>query len=100
MNGLIIIREVCKAIKKTKTGDVPRPDGLPASYYKCFEDDFLQSLQKYDNFYFIEGKDVEDWEQANIALTLNEGQDLILTRNYWLILLLNNNCKLITIILA
>jgi len=46
LNGLITIRELCEAIQKTKAGKAPGPDGLPASYYKCFEDELLQPLQQ------------------------------------------------------
>lgn len=37
MNGPTIIKDVCEAIKKIKTGKIPGPDGLLAFYYICFE---------------------------------------------------------------
>lgn len=47
MNGSIAIRKVCEAIKKTKTEKVLGSDGLPAFYYKYFEDELLQPLQTW-----------------------------------------------------
>ena len=69
---------------------MPGPDGLPGSYYKCFEDELLQPLQNTMNSILQVGKMPESWKEADIALIPKEGQDLTLTRNHRPISLLNN----------
>lgn len=41
LNEPIKIRQLYEAIEKSKTEKIFGPDGLPPSYYKCFEDELL-----------------------------------------------------------
>lgn len=82
LNGPIIIRELCQAIEKDKTGKAFGLKGLSVSYYKCFENELLQTLQQTVNIILQNGKIPDHWKETNIILIAKEIQDITLTRNY------------------
>lgn len=53
--------------KHTKTRKAAGPNGLLASYYKCFEDECLQHLQQTMNIIPQNGKIPDRWKEANIT---------------------------------
>lgn len=70
-------------------------------YQICIKMFFLsQPLQDMINSILKSGKMSETWKEVNIMLIPKEGQDLTIARNYTQILLLNNDYKLFTMILA
>lgn len=68
MNHSLSVMEILDAIKKIKTGKAAVPDGQHGSYYKCFEDQFLQPLQKVVNSILQGDIMLESLKEANILL--------------------------------
>lgn len=56
MNKAITIREASKGINKSKSRQVPGPDGLWSLHYKSFEEALLQPLQSIMNSILQGGK--------------------------------------------
>lgn len=96
LNAPIMAMEIQQAIRNTKAGKSPGPDGLSACYYKKLEKVISQPIKEVMNDILIKGKTSETWKEAYIMLILKQGTDLTLIPNYRL----NNDYKLFAAILA
>lgn len=76
--------------KKIKIKKTPALDGVPASYYKHFNDELLQPLLHMMNSILKAGKIQDSWIEANISLIPKEGQNLTSSKNYYPVSLLKN----------
>ena len=100
INSPITNQEIIDDLKKLKIGKTPGPDGISAGYYKYFLEQIINPFRDLLNL-IIEGSKIpRTWTEANITLIPKEEQDPTLTKNYRPILLLNNDYKKFTSILA
>lgn len=86
--------------KNNNSGKALGPGGLPALYYKYFDDNLTLSLQTIMDSVLPKVMVPESWKAANIALIHKEDQNPTLPKIYHPISILNNGYKKITAILA
>ena len=100
MNEPITTEEISEAWKKQKNSKSPGPDGLPAEYYKTFEETLIPHFKKLIEDIQTKGEIPDSWKEAHISLIHKEGTDKRLVKNYRPISLLNVDYKIFTTILA
>ena len=69
------MEEIGEAWKKQKSGKSPGPDGLPAEYYKTFEEILIPQFKKLIEDIQTKGEIPNSWKEAYISLTHKEGTD-------------------------
>lgn len=96
----ITLTDIQLAIKSTKQGKAPGPDGLTVQYYKTLLPSLGQHLIKLFNDLGKGSKLHHNTLQAQIAVIHKEDRDPIQCGNYRPVSLLNTDLKLFTKILA
>lgn len=80
-NEAISTCEIVKAWKKQNNNKASGPDGLPAEYYKVFEDVLLNPYKKTIKYIESQGTLPDSWKEALITLIHKEKTDLKEARN-------------------
>lgn len=75
LNELIAIYEIIEAIKIQKSGKAPGPDGIPAEYYKKWEDTLFIPYKRVLESIIEGGKVPCSWREAYITLIHKEKMD-------------------------
>uniref|UniRef100_A0A8C5WC34 Reverse transcriptase domain-containing protein n=1 Tax=Leptobrachium leishanense TaxID=445787 RepID=A0A8C5WC34_9ANUR len=100
LNAEITSAEIMTALKTTKKGKSPGPDGLPIEYYKACTKELLPALATLFNV-IRSGVPIHPHSlTATISLIPKPGKDHTACGNYRPISLLNNDMKLLARILA
>uniref|UniRef100_A0A670K6D8 Reverse transcriptase domain-containing protein n=1 Tax=Podarcis muralis TaxID=64176 RepID=A0A670K6D8_PODMU len=100
LNHKITQQEIEGAIKRMKQGKAPGPDGLSAKYYKVLEEYLAPVLCDVMKNILQGGKIPDSWKEAHITLIPKADSDKLNIKNYRLISLLNNDCKIFAEIMA
>uniref|UniRef100_A0A8C5PM05 Reverse transcriptase domain-containing protein n=1 Tax=Leptobrachium leishanense TaxID=445787 RepID=A0A8C5PM05_9ANUR len=100
LNATITGEEILEAVKTTKSGKSPGPDGLPIEYYKTNAKDLLPTMAKLFDA-LQEGTLPHPHSlMATISLIPKPGKDHVNCSNYRPISLLNCDMKLLARVLA
>ena len=100
LNKSITLEEIQQAWKKQKSGKSPGPDGLPAEYYKAFEEILSPQFKKLTEDIESKGVISNSWKEAHITLIHKDGTEKNKIKNYRPISLLNVDYKIFTTIWA
>uniref|UniRef100_A0A670IZE6 Reverse transcriptase domain-containing protein n=1 Tax=Podarcis muralis TaxID=64176 RepID=A0A670IZE6_PODMU len=100
LSAPIEIDEIKDIIKDLKKGKAPGPDGYTGRYYKEMESILLTPMQEVMNNILRERELPETWKEALITLIPKQDSDLLQTKNYRPISLLNIDYKIFAGILA
>lgn len=100
LNEPITVCEIVEAIKKQKKNKTPGPDGIPAEFYKMFEDVLQESYKSIVENIQGQGTLPKSWTKAIVSLIHKENSDPKEIRNYRPISLLNVDYKIYATILA
>ena len=82
LNKSITIYEIGEALKKQKNAKSPGPDGLPAEYYKVFEEILTPQFKELTEDIEAKGEIPNSWKEAHITLIHKEGMEKNKIRNY------------------
>lgn len=96
----ITLEELQGAVRASKLGKAPGPDGLTAQYYKTLFPSLAHYMVKLFNALGTSAKLTKDTMLAHISVIPKEGKDPASCGSYRLISLLNLDLKLFTKILA
>lgn len=97
----ITMEEVSQAIiKKQRSGKVPGTDGLPAEFYKVFQNILLDPMTQVCNEALNRSKIPNSWTETIITLIPKEEADLTDIKNYRPISLINADYKILASIMA
>ena len=99
LNRKITALEVTHAIKNSKPGTSPGPDGIPTDFYKKFINQLAPLLANFYNSFLLKNEINPNFLKSIVTLIFKKGDPEYL-KNWRPISLMNNDIKFLTKILA
>lgn len=100
LSSPVTVREIIDCISKLKNSKSPGVDGFPGEYYKIFVNELAPILCRVYNYALDERDPPKSWAEAIITVIHKEGKDPTQCTGYRPIILLCQDLKILTSILA